>query len=157
MLKTIGNIVVKPARTTLQLADRSLKFPYGVAKDVLVKVDKFVFSVYFVIIDIEEDSKVPLILVRLFFVTSDAVIDVPKGELTLKVNKEEETFQVCAKQHTTPIHTLHTDVENHEAMKSGKACLVDNTNIKVHKDITKKKRVATPFDDQPKPPWLSEV
>jgi hypothetical protein len=32
-----------------------------------------------------------------------------------------------------------------------------NTNIKVDNDITKKKRVATPFDDQSKPPWLSEV
>ena len=55
MLKRIGDLEVKPTRMTLQLADRSLKFPYGVAEDVLVKVDKFVFPVDFVIMDIEED------------------------------------------------------------------------------------------------------
>jgi hypothetical protein len=62
MLKRIGDLEVKPTRMTLQLANRSLKFPNGVAEDVLVKVDKFVFPVDFVIMDIEEDLEVPLIL-----------------------------------------------------------------------------------------------
>ena len=43
MLKWIGDLEVKPTRMTLQLADRSLKFPYGVAVDVIVKVDKIFF------------------------------------------------------------------------------------------------------------------
>ena len=55
LLRRIGDLEVKPTKMTLQVADRSLKFPYGVAEDVLVKVDKFVFPVDFVIMDIEED------------------------------------------------------------------------------------------------------
>ena len=51
---------------TLELANRSLKFPCGVAEDVLVRVDKFMFPVDFVIVDIEEDVEVPLILGRPF-------------------------------------------------------------------------------------------
>ena len=62
MLKRIGDLEVKPTKMTLQLADRSLKLPYGVAEDVLVRVDKFLFPVDFVIKDIEEDTEVPLIL-----------------------------------------------------------------------------------------------
>ena len=66
---------------TLQLADRSLKFPYGVAEDVLVKVDKFVFPVDFVIMDIEEDLEVPLILGWPFMKTTRVIIDVDNGQL----------------------------------------------------------------------------
>jgi len=44
---------------TLQLANRSMKYPYGVAEDVIVKVEKFMFLVDFVVIDIEEDIEVP--------------------------------------------------------------------------------------------------
>jgi len=62
MLKRIGDLEVRPTRMTLQLADRSMKYPYGVAEDVLVKVDKFMFPVDFVVMDIEEDTEVPLIL-----------------------------------------------------------------------------------------------
>ncbi|XP_017423651.1 uncharacterized protein LOC108332864 [Vigna angularis] len=56
MLKKIGDMEVKPTRMTLQLADRSVKYPYGVIEDVLVKVDKFTFLVDFVILDMEEDT-----------------------------------------------------------------------------------------------------
>ena len=81
MLKWIGDLEVKPTRMTLQLADRSLKFSYGVAEDVLVKVDKFVFPVDFVIMDIEEDLEVPLILGRPLMKTARVIIDVDNGQL----------------------------------------------------------------------------
>ncbi|XP_019431544.1 PREDICTED: uncharacterized protein LOC109338712 [Lupinus angustifolius] len=66
MLKRIGDLEIKHTRMTLQLADRSVKYPYGVAEDVLVKVDGLVFPVDFVVMDIEEDKEVPLILTRKF-------------------------------------------------------------------------------------------
>ncbi|XP_019450616.1 PREDICTED: uncharacterized protein LOC109352889 [Lupinus angustifolius] len=59
MLKRIRNLEIKPTRMTLQLANRSVKYPYGVAEDVLVKVDGLVFPVNFVIMDIEEDKEHP--------------------------------------------------------------------------------------------------
>jgi len=85
MLRRIGDLEVKPTRMTLQLADRSLKYPYGVVEDVLVKVDKFIFPVDFVVMDIEEDIEVPLILGRPFMKTSKVIIDVDDGKLKVRV------------------------------------------------------------------------
>ena len=45
-------------------------------KDVLEKVDKFIFPTYFIILDMEEDKEVPIILGRPFLATGRAMIDV---------------------------------------------------------------------------------
>ncbi|XP_075483622.1 uncharacterized protein LOC142523776 [Primulina tabacum] len=69
---------VKPTTITLQLADRSLTYPRGIVEDVLVKVDKFIFSADFVILEMEEDHDTPLIFGRPFLATGRALIDVHK-------------------------------------------------------------------------------
>ncbi|XP_076958263.1 uncharacterized protein LOC143633940 [Bidens hawaiensis] len=51
-----------PTRMSLSLANRSVKYPLGIIENLLVKVDKFVFSVDFVVLDMEADEKVPIIL-----------------------------------------------------------------------------------------------
>ena len=79
---------------TLQLADRSLTHPCGIIEDVLVKVDKFIFPVDFIILDMQEDKEVPIILRRPFLATGRVMIDVQKGELGLRVQEEEVTFNV---------------------------------------------------------------
>ncbi|XP_075504562.1 uncharacterized protein LOC142542001 [Primulina tabacum] len=71
---------VRPTTIFLQLADRSIKYPRGVIEDVLVKVDKFIFPVDFVVLDMEEDREIPLILDRPFLATGRALIDVQKGD-----------------------------------------------------------------------------
>ena len=63
-------------------------------KDVLVKVDKFIFLADFIVLDMEEDYDVPLILERPFLATGRALIDVHSGELTLRVNEEEVIFNI---------------------------------------------------------------
>ena len=60
----------------------------------LVKVDKFIFPVNFVILDMDEDTQVPLILGWPFLATTRALIDVFDGKLTLRVNEEHVTFDV---------------------------------------------------------------
>ncbi|XP_058745925.1 uncharacterized protein LOC131618782 [Vicia villosa] len=55
IIKRLGNIEMKPTRMTLQLPDKSLTSPYGVAQDMLVKVENFLFPVDFVVVDMEED------------------------------------------------------------------------------------------------------
>jgi len=55
-----------------------VKHPYGVAEDVLMKVDKFMFSVDFVILDMKEDEEVPLILGRPFMKIAKVIVDVDK-------------------------------------------------------------------------------
>ena len=78
-----------PTAITLQMTDRSMAQPKGVLEDVLVKVGKFIFPVDFVLIKMEEDTQVPLLLGRPFLAIGDALIDVQKGERTLRVGDEE--------------------------------------------------------------------
>jgi len=59
-----------------------------------VKVDKFLFPVDFVVMDMEEDAKVPLILGRPFMKTAKIIIDVDKGKLKVCVQDEEVSFDV---------------------------------------------------------------
>jgi hypothetical protein len=84
----------RPTTVTLQLADRSLKLPKGIIEDVLEKVGKFIFPADFIILDMEEDNKIPILLSRPFLATVGALIDVRKRELQLSVNEEEVIFNV---------------------------------------------------------------
>ena len=84
----------RPTTVTLQLVDRSLKHPRGVIEDVLVKVDKFIFSVDFIVLKMEEDKEIPIILGRPFLATRRAMIDVQKRELKLRVQDDEVIFSV---------------------------------------------------------------
>ena len=79
---------------TLQMADRSMAQPEGVLEDVFVKVGKFIFPVDFLIMKMEEDTQVPLLLGRPFLATRAALIDVQKGELTLRVGNEAVHFNL---------------------------------------------------------------
>nr|GEV98800.1 reverse transcriptase domain-containing protein [Tanacetum cinerariifolium] len=83
-----------PTRMTLELADRSITRPKGVAKDVFVKVGKFHFLTDFVVVNFEADPRVPLILGRSFLRTRRALIDVYGEEITLRVNDEAVTFNL---------------------------------------------------------------
>nr|GEW10530.1 reverse transcriptase domain-containing protein [Tanacetum cinerariifolium] len=79
---------------TLELADRSITSPVGIAEDVYVKVGSFHFPADFVVVDFDADPRVPLILGRSFLKTGKALIDVFEGELTLRVGKESITFNL---------------------------------------------------------------
>ncbi|XP_014523660.1 uncharacterized protein LOC106779955 [Vigna radiata var. radiata] len=94
MFEKIEGLELKPTRMTLQLTDRSLKYPYGVVGDVLVKVDKFLFPIDFVIMEMEEDVNVPLILGRPFMKTARVLIDVENGKLKVRVQDEEVNHDV---------------------------------------------------------------
>nr|GFC08035.1 reverse transcriptase domain-containing protein [Tanacetum cinerariifolium] len=83
-----------PTCMTLELADRSVSKPIGVAKDVSFKVRVFNFPADFVVVDFEPDPQVPLILGRYFLKTSRALIDVQKGELTLRIGNEAITYNL---------------------------------------------------------------
>ena len=76
------------------MANRSFTFQRWVIKDVLVKVDKFIFPVDFVVLDMEEDGGIPLILGRPFLATEEALIAVRSGNLTLRVNDEDVRFTI---------------------------------------------------------------
>ncbi|XP_076955479.1 uncharacterized protein LOC143630311 [Bidens hawaiensis] len=80
-----------PTFMSLSLVYRSVKYPRGIIENLLVKVDKFVFSVDFVVLDIEADERVPIILGRPFL----RLIDVYDGRITLRVGNENVTYDVA--------------------------------------------------------------
>ncbi|GJT15413.1 hypothetical protein Tco_0874119 [Tanacetum coccineum] len=65
-----------PTKLTVELGDRTIKYPKGVAENVLVGIGKFVFLVDFIVLDMPKDVKVPLILGRPFLSTAHAKINV---------------------------------------------------------------------------------
>ncbi|GJS38970.1 reverse transcriptase domain-containing protein, partial [Tanacetum coccineum] len=94
MWKKLSLPELTPTCMTLELADRSISQPIGIAEDVYVKVGKFQFPADFVVVDFDADPRVPLILGRSFLKTGRALIDVYEGELTLRVGKEAVTFNL---------------------------------------------------------------
>ncbi|GKC05641.1 mitochondrial proton/calcium exchanger protein-like protein isoform X1 [Tanacetum coccineum] len=80
-------------KLTVELTDRTLKYPKGITKNMLVGIGKFFFPVDFIILDMPEDIKVPLILRRLFLSTAHAKIDVFKTKITLRVGDEKIIFK----------------------------------------------------------------
>nr|KYP43575.1 hypothetical protein KK1_035002 [Cajanus cajan] len=94
MLQMICEVEVRPTTMTLQLANRSIKYPHGVVEDLWVKVDKFWSPVDFVVMDMEDDYEVPLILGRPFMKIAKVIIDVDDGKLKVKVQDDEVSFNV---------------------------------------------------------------
>ncbi|GJX15277.1 reverse transcriptase domain-containing protein [Tanacetum coccineum] len=92
--KKISLPELTPTRMTLELADRSITRPKGVAEDVFFKVGSFHFPTDFVVVDFEADPRVPLILGRSFLRTGRALIDVYEEELILRDGDERLIFHV---------------------------------------------------------------
>ena len=78
---------LEPTNITLQLADRSMKIPRGIVKDVLEQVDKFYFPVDFFVLDTQpvmnQGTQFPVILGRPFLATANAIIHCKGGLMTL--------------------------------------------------------------------------
>nr|GEW82082.1 reverse transcriptase domain-containing protein [Tanacetum cinerariifolium] len=96
--KKLSLLELTPTRMTLELADRSITRPKGVAKNVFVKVGKFHFPTNFVVVDFEVDPRIPLILGRSFLRTGRALIDVYGEEITLRMSLTllvRNLFKMC--------------------------------------------------------------
>nr|GFA41677.1 reverse transcriptase domain-containing protein [Tanacetum cinerariifolium]GFB21442.1 reverse transcriptase domain-containing protein [Tanacetum cinerariifolium] len=80
-------------KMVLELTDRTISKPTGVAENVFVKVSKFYFLADFIILDFVVDPRVPLILRRPFLSTAYAPIDVYEGEITLRHDDQSLTLK----------------------------------------------------------------
>ncbi|GJU60870.1 reverse transcriptase domain-containing protein [Tanacetum coccineum] len=85
---------LKPTKISVRLADRSFQYPIGIAENMFVEVGKFTFPADFVILEMEEDNKVPLILGRPFLHTGDALIRVKQKQLNLGVGTVRMIFNI---------------------------------------------------------------
>ncbi|KAL0411056.1 UNVERIFIED_CONTAM: hypothetical protein Slati_3695300 [Sesamum latifolium] len=143
---------------TLQLSDRSIKYPRGIVEDVLVKVGNFIIPVDFIVLDMEEDVNMPLILGRPFIATSRALIDMQKGQLTFRVNDEHVVFNVFKplknlhkNEHDifaiNSINTPRTDSANLAKCKALKENCILSSNENNLQDMKKEHKEATTFVD----------
>nr|GFB39355.1 reverse transcriptase domain-containing protein [Tanacetum cinerariifolium] len=132
-----------PTCMTLELADRSISRPVGVAEDVYVKVGSFHFPADFVVVDFDADPRVPLILERSFLKTGRALIDVFKGELTLRVSKEAITFNL---DQTSRYFANYNDMTAKRIDVIGMACEEYSQEVLGFSDVTASGN-PTPSDD----------
>jgi len=79
-----------PTLMCLQLADQSVRYPIGIIDNILVQMRNFFVPIDFVVLDMKEDMKTPLILGRPFLSTTNAHIDVAAEEIKFHINGKEE-------------------------------------------------------------------
>jgi hypothetical protein len=79
-----------PMSMCFKLADQSVHYPIGIAKNIPVKIRNFFVPIDFVVLDMQEDMKTPLILGRPFLSSTNAHIDVEVGEIKFHINGKEE-------------------------------------------------------------------
>ncbi|XP_021744023.1 uncharacterized protein LOC110710075 [Chenopodium quinoa] len=92
MAKRLNLGEISPTKMSIQLADRSVKVPLGVLKDIPIQVGKVLVPCDFVIMEMDEDFKIPIILGRPFLKTAGVNIDMKQGRLTLHVGHERISF-----------------------------------------------------------------
>ncbi|XP_047979067.1 uncharacterized protein LOC125220986 [Salvia hispanica] len=138
--------VLKPTTITLQMADKSVKFPNGILENVLVRVNDFIFPVDFVVLDMKEDPNVPLILGRPFLATGKALIDVTKGELTLRHGNKTTILSMLDKMKR---HEMEESKRVEEVPLEIEECKM----IQVSKDI----EVEKPLEEILVPNWFFEL
>ncbi|XP_070049726.1 uncharacterized protein [Nicotiana tomentosiformis] len=85
---------IRSAPISLQLADQTTLIPEGIVKDVLVRVDKFVFPMDFIVANMEENKEAPLILGRPFLATGREIFDIHERKFMLGVGEETVTFEM---------------------------------------------------------------
>ncbi|GJZ84922.1 DNA/RNA polymerases superfamily protein [Tanacetum coccineum] len=82
-----------PTKLIVELADRTMKHPKCIAENVLVRIDKFIFPIDFIVLDMPDDIKTPLILGRPFLYTAHAKIDGFKIKNALRVKNDKIVFK----------------------------------------------------------------
>ncbi|XP_021670264.2 uncharacterized protein LOC110657390 [Hevea brasiliensis] len=87
---------LKPTIISLQLADRSVKYPMGILENIPIKVEKFSIPVDFLVLEMEENVQIPIILERPFLAIARAIIGIKNILLTLNIRDEEVEFNLVS-------------------------------------------------------------
>lgn len=95
---TTTEVVRLTEECSVELADQSVRYLAGIAENIPVKIRNFFVPVDFVVLDMEVDTKTPLILGRPFLSTANAHIDVGAGVIQLNINGQKETFTFRPKE-----------------------------------------------------------
>ncbi|XP_006599839.1 uncharacterized protein [Glycine max] len=111
MCRSLGELEIMLTRMTLQLEDRSITRPYRVIEDVLVQVKHLIFPADFVVMDIEEDTYIPLILGRPFMATASCVVDMGKKKLEMGIEGQKISFELFDEERTLMDHNVCLEVK----------------------------------------------
>ncbi|GJX42415.1 homeodomain-like protein [Tanacetum coccineum] len=94
LFKRLGLGNPKPVNMVIEIADRSMQSPKGIVENVLIKINKFIFPIDFIILDIIKDDKIPIILRRPMLAIAHARIDVFGKKISLEVGTKQITFDI---------------------------------------------------------------
>nr|XP_012573962.1 uncharacterized protein LOC101515058 [Cicer arietinum] len=136
---------LKPTNISLQLVDQSIKYPVGILEDVPIKVGQLFILANFVVLEMEEDSQVPILLGRPFLATIGVVIDVKHEKLVFNVGDEkiEFNFSNLLKSPSLEDSCCRIDLIDHCVKECPlgplsqdrlEACFIGNTS---HEDLAK--------------------
>ncbi|GKE13102.1 zinc knuckle CX2CX4HX4C containing protein [Tanacetum coccineum] len=106
MYKRLGMGKLKPINMVIEMADNTKSIPKGIVKNLLIKIDKFIFPIDFVILDIIEDYRMPFILGRHLLATTHAKVDIFKKSISLEVGNEKVIFKMRSSFTTTMFESV---------------------------------------------------
>ncbi|KAG7572475.1 Retrotransposon gag domain [Arabidopsis suecica] len=93
--RRLGFNKYKSCQIQLILADRSVRVPHGMLEDLPVKIGRVEIPTDFVVLEMDEEPKDPLILGRPFLATAGALIDVRRGKIDLNLGEDfKMTFDI---------------------------------------------------------------
>ncbi|XP_034218971.1 LOW QUALITY PROTEIN: uncharacterized protein LOC117630344 [Prunus dulcis] len=142
---------------SIQLADRTIRYPKGILEDVLVKVEELILPADFLVLEMEEapihDNQLPLILGRPFMATAGAIIDVKKGTLTMNVFDETIAFKVfeASKFPSDEHEVFHLDAIDTMVKEALPMSYLEPIEACITQSIRKEERYANQFESLPPP------
>lgn len=86
----------QPTKMTFQMVDKSIISPHDIIENAFAKIDKFIFLVDFVILDMNVDYEVLITIGRPFFATGKGLTNVQNGSLALRINDEEVQYNILS-------------------------------------------------------------
>ncbi|GJR17006.1 reverse transcriptase domain-containing protein [Tanacetum coccineum] len=105
-LGSIGKL--KPINMLIEMADNTKCAPKGIVENLLIKINKFIFPVDFVILDMVEDISMPIILGIPLLATAHAQVDIFRKTISLEVGSEKEIFKMRSSFTTTNFESVHS-------------------------------------------------
>ncbi|GKE49246.1 hypothetical protein Tco_1480504 [Tanacetum coccineum] len=118
MYKRLGIRKLEPINMVIEMADNTKCTPKGIVENLLIKIDKFIFPMDFVILDMVEDLRMPIILERPLLATAHAKVDIFRKSISLEVGSEKVIFKMRSSFTTM-------NFESVRSIKS-KTCLEDD-------------------------------
>ncbi|GJU44809.1 hypothetical protein Tco_1202075 [Tanacetum coccineum] len=133
MFKRLGIGKLEPINMVIEMADDTKCILKGIVKNLLIKIDKFILPIDFVILDMMEDFRIPVILGRPLLATVHAKVDIFQKTISLEVGNEKVIFKMKSNfcnniNKSVRMIKTKTNTEDDELMKIDYDLFTYNTN-----------------------------